>query len=72
MVECLKDNNDIDAVIPANDMLAEGVVKALEEAGGKLENVIRTRVYLTDNSRWEEAGKAHGDNFPTGGSEEEI
>ena len=37
--------------------------KALEEAGGKLENVIRTRIMLTDISRWEEAARAHGEFF---------
>ena len=28
-----------------------------------MENVIRTRVFLTDISRWEEAAKAHGEVF---------
>ncbi len=37
--------------------------KAIEEAGGRLENVIRTRVYLTDITGWEQAGKAHGEYF---------
>lgn len=37
--------------------------KAIEDAGGKLENVIRTRIMLTDISRWEEAAKTHGEFF---------
>jgi enamine deaminase RidA (YjgF/YER057c/UK114 family) len=37
--------------------------RAIEEAGGKLENVIRTRIMLTDTSTWEEAAKAHGEFF---------
>lgn len=37
--------------------------KAIEEAGGRLENVIRTRIMLKDISRWEEAAKAHGEFF---------
>lgn len=37
--------------------------QAIEEAGGKLEGVIRTRVMLTDISTWEEAAKAHGEYF---------
>ena len=37
--------------------------KAIEEAGGQLENVIRTRIMLTDISRWEEAARAHGEFF---------
>ena len=37
--------------------------KAIEEAGGRVENVIRTRVYLKDISEWEKAAKAHGEFF---------
>ncbi|NGX31425.1 MAG: 2-iminobutanoate/2-iminopropanoate deaminase [Chlamydiae bacterium] len=37
--------------------------KAIEEAGGTLENVIRTRIMLTDISKWEEAARAHGEYF---------
>lgn len=36
---------------------------ALEAAGGSLEGVIRTRIMLTDISRWQEAGRAHGEYF---------
>lgn len=36
---------------------------AIEEAGGKLESVIRTRIMLTDISKWEEAARAHGEYF---------
>jgi len=36
---------------------------AVEEAGGKLDNIIRTRVYLVDISRWEEAARAHREYF---------
>lgn len=39
------------------------IQKAIEEADGKLENVIRTRVMLTDISRWREAARAHGEFF---------
>lgn len=37
--------------------------RAIEEAGGSLENVIRTRVMLVDMSTWKEATKAHGEFF---------
>lgn len=37
--------------------------KALIEAGSKLSQVIRTRMYTTDISLWEEIGKAHGEAF---------
>ena len=36
---------------------------AIEKAGGKLENVIRTRVFLTRQADWEAIGRAHGEAF---------
>lgn len=39
------------------------IVGALAEAGATPEDVIRTRMYVTDMSRWEEAGLAHGEVF---------
>ena len=35
-------------------------IKAIEQLGGSISNVIRTRIFVTDISRWEEIGKAHG------------
>jgi len=37
--------------------------KAIEDAGGKMENVIRTRIYLKNAEEWEKAAKAHGEFF---------
>jgi enamine deaminase RidA (YjgF/YER057c/UK114 family) len=37
--------------------------RAIEEAGGKLEDGIRTRVMLKDISRWREAARAHAEFF---------
>ncbi|HKC84220.1 MAG TPA: RidA family protein [bacterium] len=36
---------------------------ALEALGGRLEHVIRTRMFVTDISRWEEVAAAHGKVF---------
>ena len=38
-------------------------ISAIEKAGGKIQDVIRTRIMLTNISRWEEAAKAHGELF---------
>ncbi|MEV7443216.1 RidA family protein [Streptomyces sp. NPDC091204] len=37
--------------------------RALREAGASLADVVRTRVMLTDVTRWEEAARAHGERF---------
>ena len=39
------------------------IEQAIIQAGGKLDDVIRTRIYVTDISQWELIGKAHGDFF---------
>jgi enamine deaminase RidA (YjgF/YER057c/UK114 family) len=40
-------------------------MQAIQEAGGNPTDIIRTRIMLTDISRWEEAAKAHGELFST-------
>lgn len=37
--------------------------RALREAGASLEDVVRTRVMLTDVTRWKESARAHGERF---------
>lgn len=37
--------------------------KILSELGASMSNVVRTRIFCTDITRWEEIGKAHGEYF---------
>ena len=39
------------------------IEKALNRLDAGLEHVVRTRMYVTDISRWEEYGRAHGEVF---------
>jgi len=36
---------------------------AVEALGGKVEHIIRTRMYVTDVSQWEEVARVHGQVF---------
>lgn len=52
----------------AGDQAREALRKigvALADAGAQLDQVVRTRVYLTDAADWEAVGRAHGEVFGT-------
>jgi enamine deaminase RidA (YjgF/YER057c/UK114 family) len=56
-------------LVGANDPYAQTmfiikkIERALNEAGASLEDVIRTRIYITDAAIWEPVSKAHGEFF---------
>lgn len=58
-----------DGVVGKNDFYAqtrfilEKIEKVLHQAGFTLEDVVRTRMFVTDITHWEEIGKAHGEFF---------
>lgn len=43
--------------------IIQKIKKALEKSGAELKDVIRTRIFVTDISKWEEIGKAHNEFF---------
>lgn len=56
-------------VVGINDAYAQtvqviqNIERALCELDAGLEHVVRTRMFVTDISRWEEYGRAHGEYF---------
>ena len=63
------------APIPADDspppegayeqtrLCLEIIAEAISRAGGRMEDVVRTRMFITDASDWGEISRAHGDVF---------
>jgi enamine deaminase RidA (YjgF/YER057c/UK114 family) len=60
---------DENGVVGKDDMYAQTkfalqkIEKVVKEAGFSMEDVVRTRLFVTDISKWEEAGKAHAEFF---------
>ena len=51
-----------DAAAQTREVLRR-IAAALEQGGGTLQDVVQTRMSVTDITRWEEVGRAHGEVF---------
>jgi reactive intermediate/imine deaminase len=54
-----------DDVYAQTKFILQKVSGVLSDAGFSLADVVRTRMFVTDISKWEEIGRAHGEFFKT-------
>ena len=43
--------------------ILEIITAAIDQLGGSINDVVRTRIFVSDIDHWEEIGKAHGETF---------
>ncbi len=61
--------NDTGELVGGNDAFAQtiqalgNIETVLQRAGAEMRHVVRTRIFVTDISRWEEIGRAHHEFF---------
>ncbi|WP_421829621.1 RidA family protein [Larkinella sp.] len=52
-----------DNIYEQTRFILQKISGVLAEAGATLNDVVRTRMYVTDISKWEDVGRAHGEFF---------